>query len=154
MKKTNIATSLVGLGIAVALGWLLWNLFVPLESRRVALGQICFDHVGPADKPLPRVCATGEARAPHDATSVVVVLTSGELSEFLRVVARQKGIPPDELPPFGAFQVRNSIDLHAHQQVLSRSEMRVVLERLLDHADSEQHASERAALRDLLGRLS
>ena len=154
MGKKNTATLLVSLGIAIALGWLVWNLFVPLESRRVALGQICFDHVGPSDKPLPRVCATGEARAPHDANSVVVILTSGDLSKFLRVVAGQKGIAPHELPPFGAFQVRNSIDLHAHQQVLSRSEMRIVLERLLQLADSEQRSSEGTALKDLLHRLS
>ncbi|MGZ5136502.1 MAG: hypothetical protein ACXWCX_01745 [Burkholderiales bacterium] len=153
LKKARLTTVVLVLGIAGTVLWLRSSLMAPFEWRHIGSGQICFKHVGQWDTALPRICVTGEARAPRD--GVVVILSRENLARFLKVVDERKDAAPAERAAFGSYEIDNSIETEKARRILPRSEMQALIKQLMGLLVSpeQQRAAEKAALDDTLDRL-
>ena len=123
------------------------------QSRRITSGQVCFSHVGETDQSMPQVCVTGQARAPHPAHGVVVILSAQSLKRFVKLVDAQQDAAYPERARFGAYEVRDSIHSPPLTRVLSKTQMDALIEQLTQMLDSPQSAIEKAGLDDVRRRL-
>ena len=123
------------------------------QSRRITAGQICFSHVGETDKAMPEVCVTGQARTPHPAHGVVVILSAQSLKRFIKLVDAQQNAPQRERAAFGAYEVRDSIQSPPATRTLSKTQMDALVEQLTTLLDSPQRATEKTGLDDVRRRL-
>jgi hypothetical protein len=149
----RVSTVLLTLGIAASLFWLASAMLGTSNSRALNSAQVCLVYVGHSDKVLPNVCISGEARAPHDSSDIVVVLSRENLTRFLKVVDEQEVSARKDRSAFATYEVHNSVRSTGSLWTLNDTQTRAVIQRLEDLADSEYRASETASLNDLLALL-
>jgi hypothetical protein len=152
VPNAAFATWLLIAGIAVCALWVA-NILLPESARNLGSGRVCFAEVGQSNDVMPALCVTGEARAPKSG-GTVVILSRVNLARFLKFLNVQEHTPLTARTEVGSYEIRDTIQPDRELRILSKAQMRAVIERLMHLLDSAYRMSEEASLNDLLNQLN
>jgi hypothetical protein len=119
------------------------------DSRHMSSRRVCFAHIGASDKPLPQICVSSESRVPVGAAMIPVILSRGELTDFLHKLEIRKNAPAQERTAFGSYEVHDSDAHEPVKRVLGRAQMQALVSDLIELLDSA-HTGEKARLAEVL----